>query len=108
MALTACKECGNEISTKAKACPKCGAKVPRFKWWLWIPLGLIFFFFLIGLTANSRGGGASSEVDRARQVISLCWADYESKSLDPPTKRFAAAACERLENEFRQKYGRNP
>lgn len=25
MALKKCKECGNEVSTKAKTCPKCGA-----------------------------------------------------------------------------------
>ncbi len=29
MPLTACKECGNEVSTKAAACPKCGAPVRR-------------------------------------------------------------------------------
>lgn len=29
MALIKCKECGNEISTKAEACPKCGAKVAQ-------------------------------------------------------------------------------
>lgn len=29
MAMTKCKECGGELSTKADACPKCGAKVPR-------------------------------------------------------------------------------
>ena len=29
MAMTKCKECGNEISTKAEACPKCGAKQVR-------------------------------------------------------------------------------
>jgi hypothetical protein len=27
MALTKCKECGNEVSTQAKFCPKCGAAV---------------------------------------------------------------------------------
>lgn len=27
MALIKCKECGNDVSTKAEACPKCGAKV---------------------------------------------------------------------------------
>lgn len=25
MAMGKCKECGNEVSTKAEACPKCGA-----------------------------------------------------------------------------------
>ena len=29
MALVKCKECGNQVSTKAKACPTCGAKVPK-------------------------------------------------------------------------------
>ncbi len=27
MALVKCKECGNEVSTEAKACPKCGASI---------------------------------------------------------------------------------
>lgn len=31
MAMTACKECGEKISTKAEACPKCGAVTPRGK-----------------------------------------------------------------------------
>ena len=29
MALVKCKECGNEVSRKAKACPKCGAPPPK-------------------------------------------------------------------------------
>lgn len=29
MALKPCKECGTQISTKAEACPKCGAKQPK-------------------------------------------------------------------------------
>ncbi len=28
MGLTKCKECGHEISTKAKVCPNCGWKKP--------------------------------------------------------------------------------
>lgn len=27
MALIKCKECGNDVSTKADSCPKCGAKL---------------------------------------------------------------------------------
>jgi rRNA maturation protein Nop10 len=27
MALTKCKECGNDVSTLAQQCPKCGAPV---------------------------------------------------------------------------------
>lgn len=29
MAVVKCKECGNQVSTKAKACPTCGAKPPK-------------------------------------------------------------------------------
>lgn len=29
MAMTKCKECGNEVSTKADSCPHCGAKLKR-------------------------------------------------------------------------------
>ena len=31
MALIKCSECGNDLSTKAAACPHCGTKVPRRK-----------------------------------------------------------------------------
>lgn len=38
MALKKCKECGEQISTKAEACPKCGAKAPKktsaFTWFV--------------------------------------------------------------------------
>ena len=50
MAMTSCHECGNSISSTANSCPTCGAKVPRTKWWLWVPLGLIVMFFAYGLT----------------------------------------------------------
>lgn len=29
MALVKCKECGGKVSTKAKTCPNCGAKLPK-------------------------------------------------------------------------------
>lgn len=29
MAMTKCKECGNEVSDSASTCPKCGAKLPN-------------------------------------------------------------------------------
>jgi hypothetical protein len=32
MALTKCKECKKEVSTKAKFCPNCGAPVKRIRW----------------------------------------------------------------------------
>jgi hypothetical protein len=39
MAMTKCKECGGEVSTKASACPKCGAVVKRTGCLTWIVAG---------------------------------------------------------------------
>ena len=50
MTLVACGECREQISSTAKTCPKCGAKVPRTKWWLWIPLGIFAVLLISGLT----------------------------------------------------------
>jgi hypothetical protein len=44
MSIIKCAECQAEISTTAKACPKCGAVVPKAKVWPWlvgVPVGLI-------------------------------------------------------------------
>jgi len=44
MALVKCKECGEDVSTQAKACPKCGAKPPKkTSLFTWLVLGLIIF-----------------------------------------------------------------
>lgn len=44
MALVKCKECGEEVSTKAKTCPKCGAKAPKkTSLFTWFVLILIIF-----------------------------------------------------------------
>lgn len=67
MALTACKECKSEISTKAKACPKCGAPVPRTKWWLWAPLGFVVFVYLYGAMS-----GSMTTTDLARMEMESC------------------------------------
>lgn len=67
MALIACKECGTEVSSKASACPKCGAKVPHTKWWLWVPLALIVFIFVIGAI-----NGPKNTVELAQMETESC------------------------------------
>lgn len=43
MALTTCNECGEQISTAAKTCPKCGKRrTTRLTW-----LGLAFIVILV-------------------------------------------------------------
>lgn len=51
MAMTNCKECGTDISSTARACPKCGAVVPRPKVWPWlvgVPIGALALFLIYG------------------------------------------------------------
>lgn len=106
MALIACKECGTEISTTAKACPKCGARVPKTKWWLWVPLGLVgAFLILAAIVGNSPDAQAKG---RARRAIDFCWEEQKRKSLDPSAQQFAASTCEMMEADFMQKYGHRP
>ena len=60
MALIKCKECGNEVSSKAESCPKCGAKVKKKGMGL---LGWIGILFLVGVVASAlapHGGSSSS------------------------------------------------
>jgi uncharacterized paraquat-inducible protein A len=48
MAMQKCKECGNEVSSKAAACPKCGAPVEKKTSWVaWGCLTLVIL--LVGL-----------------------------------------------------------
>jgi len=106
MALMPCKECGNELSTSAKACPKCGAKVPKTKWWFWVPLGLVSAFLVFGTIVASTP--EAKEKAQARSAIELCWEGQERKSFDASTQRFVAGVCEMMEKEFTEKHGHRP
>lgn len=68
MALIKCPECSNEISTKAKSCPKCGWKASKTRWWLWlIPFAIAIFLALPYL------GSLEPEYEKvARENKDLC------------------------------------
>jgi hypothetical protein len=51
---------------------------------------------------------ATAERWRAADAIDLCWEEQKRKSLSPNSQQFVAGTCEMMENDFRQKYGRNP
>lgn len=108
MALIACRECGNEISTDARACPKCGAinRQPKSKTWLLIPLFLIAVVFIWGLSISNTPEAKAKARERA--AIDMCWEEHERKSLDPATQRFVASTCEMMEDKFRKEHGVNP
>ena len=52
MALIQCKECAKEVSSKAKVCPSCGAKVPK-KTSLFTWLVLIFMLLIVYSAYNT-------------------------------------------------------
>lgn len=55
MALTKCKECGNPVSNKAEACPKCGFKVKKMSLFTKVLLGILAMIFIGPLVFNSGG-----------------------------------------------------
>ena len=108
MALIACKEWGNEVSTTAKTCPKCGAKVAKSGGggWVWGLLAVIAIIVsVIGIGATNPD---TQERGTARRAIELCWGDQQRKSLSPSEQRAIAAACEGMEAQFKRRYGVNP
>jgi len=63
MALIRCKECGNEISTKADACPKCGAKQIRTSGCaktVLIFFGIMVFFGIVGQCSRKTDTSTTS------------------------------------------------
>lgn len=73
MALTKCKECGNEISTKADACPKCGAKPQKTSGCAVIVLlffGFILFSAIVGQCSNSSRTSNSPAITTTSSLVS--------------------------------------
>lgn len=72
MALIKCKDCGNDVSTDAKSCPKCGANIvlpkaakkptsPILK----IFLGLIVFGAVVNMAINGNNKREAEKADQA-------------------------------------------
>lgn len=71
MSLIKCKECGKEVSNKAKTCPGCGAEIKNGLSAVQIVGGVFFGLIAIGFIASgSSNSGSSSTV-----------AGYSSKEL---------------------------
>jgi hypothetical protein len=109
MALAPCTDCGYSISSKAAACPQCGARPARTSRWIWILGGIVaavVILFLAGLAVGKSP--EAQERIAATMAIDDCWKDQKRPSNDPATARLVAGTCELLESRFETKYGRNP
>jgi hypothetical protein len=108
MPLITCKECGNEVSSEAKACPKCGARVKRRSLaWLWVlivPLGIFVVFAIIG-----GNDPKIQTMGHDRRVYEQCMKEFNDELLDRNARQtIIAPVCLRMREEFRRKYGREP
>ena len=65
----------------------------------------VFLCTLVTLASCSSGNDPKSH---ARDVISICWDDYNKKSNSSSEKQFIAGACEMLEKKFVDTYGVRP
>lgn len=125
MALISCSECRREISDKAAACPNCGAPVGSaapitnrwaeppvqkkssiWKWVLGVPIGGFVLMMIIGSCSGNTPEGESRAASRS--AIKACWNEQGRKSLDPAMGRLVASACEKMERDFRDKWGVSP
>lgn len=96
MALTKCKECGGQLSTKADACPKCGAKRPkRTSTETWF-FGGLFVLLVIGFM-SSKDRPSDSPPPTAREAATrdpeaegriLCRMAIKQAAQNPSTVEF--------------------
>lgn len=82
MALRRCKECGNEISSRAESCPHCGAKAKKkTSLFTWMVLA-IFIFAFVGVITGDRDASTSksSSVNKPKaQKPSMTAAQKQAK-----------------------------
>jgi len=103
MALVKCKECNEEVSTKAKTCPKCGAKAPKkTSLFTWLVLIIIVVFVYSASknpttnTSNITTSTKSNSPIKAKEVVKKTppqkpsWSTSTSK--DEMTGKFSAYA----------------
>lgn len=96
MALIKCAECAKEISSKAKACPHCGAKPPYFP-----GLGIFLVFIVVllfGLKSISQSTDVSapSPADPSASARGACILFIKRKLHDPGSAEFEHSETARV------------
>lgn len=96
MALIGCKECGTEISNKAKACPKCGCRLritslfTKIIAWFF---GISFALAIIGAVNDDGAKDGGSKVS-AQKEESIEAAVVKPEAVAPPAKPETAELSE--------------
>jgi hypothetical protein len=91
MALVKCKECGNEVATSAKACPKCGNKMPKKTGLLTWIVGIFFALVVIGMVNGSLENQEREEYRQQVEAVKRQAEAEEAKRVAamPPEERAA-------------------
>ncbi|WP_313571073.1 hypothetical protein [Comamonas terrigena] len=130
-----CPNCISECKLDASTCQMCGADfmtggwkptpykpTPRpssdptetkaksggriWKWILGVPVGGFVLMMVIGSCAGNSPEG--KERANSRDAIKFCWSEQSKKSLSDSTARFVAGTCEKMESDFKARWGSNP
>lgn len=79
MAMTKCKECGAAVSTKAEACPQCGAKRPKqtsgCAWLALIFLGIPILWAVIKTSSSPPAPAPPRLSDEQCVKVLKCWGE---------------------------------
>lgn len=67
---------------------------------------LLVSFLAYGFYLSNTPAG--KERGRERDVIASCWQEQERESLTSAEASLTASACEKLEDDFRRKWSRDP
>jgi len=82
MSLVKCKECGKEVSNKAKTCPNCGAKVKAgfsiIKALGAIVFGLVAIAFFNSENSTNSGTGSSSAIAASSKELTATDVAFKS------------------------------
>lgn len=107
MSLITCKECSAEVSSEAITCPKCGVRVkPKKKILRWV-LGIPFALFVLMMIIGSINSDPQKTSDR--MAYDECMKQLNDPLVDRSAKiTIIRPVCERMRNEFRDKYRAEP
>lgn len=99
MAMVKCKECGNQVSTKAKACPTCGAAQPkRTSVLTWVAAGLIGLIVIVSIATKedpvsapapkAAPTAADVKADRQWAAVAAAQLTVQKGLKDPDSAKF--------------------
>jgi hypothetical protein len=101
MAMTKCKECGAQISTKAETCPQCGAKPKKTSGCAIVVLGFILLIVFADIAGQCSGPDTRSSSASSTSVASKPSTPPAAPTVDKSPEK--QKEREKLINELQQR-----